>query len=342
MSLPLCEHFEVRDTVNAGRGVIATRDITTGTVILESGPPAFHVIFKPYAKETCAYCFAWDRGRTLPVRDNVTAKVFCTSECQAEWVKEHGKLGVEAWLSLAAYARSKKNGTNADEVMSEGPRPDLNDIDAAWRDAEKRVQILQKQRTAKSPVSKAEWKVAQAVIQKMNESLDWTVLSYTLCGALSQHQHPLKWQQEVLALAMDDRPYKTQHDLEVSCNSYIQLASIVPLELLPSLTAELCRTMIQADNHNAFGIRAGGEDSEEYMGYGVYPSSSYFNHSCSPNLSKKRVGRSWQFSAARDIAVGEECCITYLGGDEKDLNRQERQSRLKEVWGFECCCVRCV
>ncbi|KAK4635722.1 Lysine methyltransferasw [Fulvia fulva] len=342
VTVPWSECFEVTEITNAGRGVVATRNIAAGTLIHASGPPAFHVVFKPYAKETCAFCFAWDRGRTLPVRDNVTAKVFCTSECQARWVEEQGKLGVEAWLSLAAYARSKKNGADPDEVMSDGPQPGLDDIHTAWREAEKRAKILQKQRTATSQISKSDWKRARAVIQKMNEALDWTMLSYTLCGALYRHQHPLEWQKEVLALAMDERPYKTQHDLHVSCNSYVQLTSIMPLQLLPSLTPELCRTMLMADNHNAFGIRAGGEDSEEYMGYGVYPSSSYFNHSCSPNLSKKRVGRSWEFRAAEDIAAGEQCCITYLGGDEKDLDRQERQNRLMDVWGFECCCTRCV
>ncbi|EME49237.1 hypothetical protein DOTSEDRAFT_143030 [Dothistroma septosporum NZE10] len=342
LSLPVSEQFAVRDIVNAGRGVIATRNIAAGTLILESGPPAFHVIFKTYAKETCAFCFAWDRGRTLPVRDNVTAKVFCTSECQAEWLKEQGKPGVESWLSLAAYVRSKKRGTNADEIMSDGPKPDLNDMDAAWREAEKRAKTLQKLRTATtSQITKSDWKSAQAVIQKMDEDIDVNMLSYTLSGALYRHRHSSKWQSEVLALAMDDRPHKTQHDLDISCNSYVQLTSVIALELLPSLTPELCRTMTMADNHNAFGIRAGGEDCEEYMGYGVYPSSSYFNHSCSPNVNKRRVGRSWEFSAARDIAAGEECCITYLGGDEKDLDRRARQSRLHEVWGFHCYCNLC-
>ncbi|KAK5705280.1 Histone-lysine N-methyltransferase set-6 [Elasticomyces elasticus] len=84
-----------------------------------------------------------------------------------------------------------------------------------------------------------------------------------------------------------------------------------------------------------------GEDGEEYMGYAVYPSSSYFNHSCSPNVAKQRVGNAWRFWVIEDVRKGEQLCISYLGGDEKDLSVDERRARLAEVWGFVCECARC-
>jgi len=78
------------------------------------------------------------------------------------------------------------------------------------------------------------------------------------------------------------------------------------------------------------------------MGYSLYPEASYFNHSCSPNITKHRNGNCWEFLAAEDIRLGEQCCITYLGGDEKDLKVEERRARLREIWNFECMCSRCV
>jgi hypothetical protein len=140
---------------------------------------------------------------------------------------------------------------------------------------------------------------------------------------------------------MDEEPYRSHHDLEAHCQAFLQLYSLIPQELLGSCTSCVCRTLASAGSHNAFGIRAGSEDGEEYMGYGIYPSASYFNHSCSPNIIKRRLGRTWEFMAGRDIEKGEECCITYLGGDEEDLNVLERRARLSVVWNFECMCKRC-
>lgn len=341
MSPPDSELFEIRDIPNAGRGVIARCVIPAGTVMLESGPPAFHLIFKIYAKETCAHCFYWDRGRTLPIRDAATAKVFCSESCQASWIQEQGQLGLEAWQCLATFLRTKGRGTNADEDMGDGPRPRPDEIEAAWQETDRNAKILRMYRQSQTPLSKPDRKAALAVLGKIGQAIDGDTLSYLLCGLLYRCHQPEEWNDQVLGLAMDDQPYKTEKDLDNSCNSYLHLVSILPLELLPSLTSELCRVMVQADNHNAFGIRAGGEDSEEYMGYGVYPSASYFNHSCEPNLKKQKVGRHWQFTTGRDISVDEQCCISYLGGDEKDMHFSDRQRRLKDAWEFDCGCARC-
>lgn len=343
MSPPVSELFDVQDIPNAGRGVIARCNVPAETVILESGPPAFHVIFKIYGKETCAYCFAWDRGHTLPVRDNATAKVYCSDACRENWVEEQGKIGVEAWQCLATFLRAKGRGTNVDELMGDvdGPRPQSDEIDAAWQEAEGQAKVLRMSRESPVPQSKMQRKAVQAIMRKTGGAIDSDMLSYILCGVLFRWQQPAKWHSEVLSLAMDDEPYKTRKDLENGCNSYLQLVSILPLQLVSYLTPEVCRVMVQADNHNAFGIRSGGEDSEEYMGYAVYPSASYFNHSCRPSLNKRRIGRQWIFTAGRDITAGGECCISYLGGDEKDMDVADRQKRLKDVWGFDCSCERC-
>lgn len=339
---PVSSLFEVQEIPNAGRGVIARSSISDGALILQSGPPAFSVIFQQYRKETCAFCFLWDRGRTLPVKDSDTAKVFCSVECQSLWAEEQGELGLESWRRLASFVRGKGKGTNADELMAEGPKPDQGSIETAWKHAEVDSNILRESRLPTEPgrSTKASRKRVSALQQKIGRDVDANMLSYFLAGALLYHKgSPLV--EEVLSLVRDNTPYRNEDDLRNGCNSFLQLVSILPSELLAVLTPQLCQTMVQADNHNAFGIRGGSEANEEYMGYGVYPCASYFNHSCQPNLKKRRIGREWEFRAAQDIAGGEECCISYLGGDEKDLGFVERQQRLQEVWGFACRCERC-
>ena len=159
--------------------------------------------------------------------------------------------------------------------------------------------------------------VAKANSQAWAKRVDPDVLGYLLSGFLCHHQHPNKWRDEVLCLVTDDEPYKSMEELEVHCDSLVQLSAVLPFAIIPSCTAEACRTLVNAGSHNAFGIRSGSEDGEEYMGYGVYPSASYFNHSCTPSILKGRVGSVWEFRAAHDIEEGEE-------------------------WNFECMCKRCI
>lgn len=360
MSLPTSSLWKVQHIENAGRGVIASRAIAQGTVVHDSGPPSVHVVFKQYSKETCAQCFLWDRGRALPVRDADIGKAFCSTLCRQSWIQQHGDIGVEAWRVLTAFMRSgkgngkiKSDGGGVDALMkgdgdSDGDgdksrRPCAVDIRAAWQSAAAEAKMLLRSRTtaAKGDMTKQERQAVQAILHNTRQTRDYEKLSYFLCGLLFDHAATAEARAGLLSLAMDDTPYNTHQELEDSCMAFLQLTSIMPLSLVPHLTADLCLNLVRADNHNAFGIRGGGEDSEEYMGYGVYPSASYFNHSCDANIHKKRTGRSWTFHAAQDIQPGDELCITYLGGDEKDLDLPARRGRLEEVWGFVCHCARC-
>lgn len=74
----------------------------------------------------------------------------------------------------------------------------------------------------------------------------------------------------------------------------------------------------------------------EMLGYGIWSTASFFNHSCEPNLRGV-----WDFSATRDIAEGESLCNSYLGGDEETLSLIDRRRRLQNAWGFVCRCLKC-
>ncbi|KAI5369444.1 Putative SET domain-containing protein [Septoria linicola] len=340
MSPPTSPLWLVQHIANAGRGVVASQLLTEGAVVHDSGPPAVHVLFKQYGKETCAQCFLWDRGRSLPVRENELGKVFCSSTCQLKWVEEHGEVGVAAWRALIVFVRAKGKSSSTDELMADGAKPTTEAIGRAWQTVSEEAELLRKSRFEAS-MSKQERRTLQAIQRKLTLAKDPDMLSYFLCGVLYDYTTTPEQRQDILDLAMDDMPYKTQQHLDDRCRAFLQLTSLLPPELLPHLTPEMCLNLERADVHNAFGLRGGGEDAEEYMGYGLYPSASYFNHSCDANVHKKRVGRSWEFRAVKDIMPGEECCITYLGGDEKDLDLAGRRKRLEDVWGFVCQCARC-
>ncbi|KAK5689316.1 Histone-lysine N-methyltransferase set-6 [Elasticomyces elasticus] len=245
---------------------------------------------------------------------------------------EHGCL---AWRSLytttQASGKSKKN--HDIDPAGTDTRPSSADIARSWMEA--KVEAQQHGDLASTHARRKHTKPVPA------HSLNSDILGFLLSGILFHCQHPDQWQEDVLTLAMHDQPYATHDELRAHCNSYVQLAKNLSTELLPNCTTEICQALVAASSHNAFGIRSGSEDGEEYMGYAVYPSSSYFNHSCSPNVAKQRVGNAWRFWVIDDVGKGEQLCISYLGGDEKGLSVEERRARLTEVWGFVCECARC-
>lgn len=329
MSPSRTDAIATQNIAGAGRGVIALRDIPNGTRLMQSGPPACHAIFRQYKKEVCARCFFYDRGKSLPVRLTDAGKVFCNGDCRAGWEDEQGETGMRAWQALHKYVQSRrKDITNSHGLPGLGAKPDAGGIDVSWARAEDMSKTSSERR-----------KVAD------KQSIDPDVLSYLLSCALCHRLQPQVWTDQVMHLAMDNTPFRSQQDLDAYLSSFLQLTHICHLdktlqqELLPFCTPEVLQAGIAAASHNSFGIR--DEDGEEYMGYALYPTASYFNHSCDANVAKVRVGREWIFTAKRDIAAGEECCITYLGGDEDELSVDERRARTREHWGFECGCGRC-
>ena len=330
MSVPASALFSVQPIPNAGRGLVAKESVAETILLLESDPPVAHVIFRQYRKEVCAKCFHYDEGRTLPVRDQETGKFFCSRSCQEAWIQRTGAVGRAVWKALQEFVQARRKALYSTyNVLPTGSKPDVVSVKSAWRAAEAEVNRLRAASAAKKRLA-----------QQWTELVDPDVLGYLLSGIVSLSRTPQRLD-EVRALAMDETPYKSAEDLVTHCQAYAQLASILPPEVQDYCTSDICQVLIKGGSHNAFGIRAGSEDGEEYVGYGLFPTASYFNHSCDPNVAKQRMGECWSFRANRDVGVGEQCCISYLGGDEKDLNVSERRARLQDAWGFICACERC-
>lgn len=137
------------------------------------------------------------------------------------------------------------------------------------------------------------------------------------------------------------------------------------------------RAILSRDTGNSFGIRdnlnngerhsgESGSEEKEMFGWGLWADASFFNHGasnvhlcstkslkirngvdCKPNLSKTRLGRSWEFRTTRAIESGEELCISYVnpeGNGSNPLQRAstyERRKLLLDNWYFGCACERC-
>jgi len=234
-----------------------------------------------------------------------------------------------------AYEKQFKQ--NGDAQMEENF---FNSHDAAerWKQAaEIGAQVCEARQQVK--LSKNQKKLLR---QQSEVKVDPDILSFLYSTALNATPDS---ESALMALADNPDVYQTA-SLEQHTKAYGLLLTLLPSGLLENIRANLCHEYVSRASHNAFSIRptADGDHSGEFLGYGVWPEASFFNHSCRPNLRKSREGRQWSFWTASDtdIEEGDELCITYLGGEERDLTISQRRDKLKEEWGFWCRCQRCI
>ncbi|KAG6355281.1 hypothetical protein INS49_003242 [Diaporthe citri] len=330
---PQSHLFSIQETPGAGRGVFAEQDIVKGTVVYVADDLSAHVLFREYRNEVCWQCFWYDRGRKLPIRDADHGVAFCSERCQTGWNGRHDLDCLQAWRQLEAQV--KRSGSNTDEFEG-AVRPSPSEIESKWKGAEQSVRLLRgapQQRRSKKELAR----LVAASVDAGRFSAD--VVSFQFNAVMAQHIDPEQWP-AILALEEDARPYSSTTDLERHIASYYFLALVLPEKLAQLASAEMLGTVKGREVRNSFGIRSLDDEGSEFFGWGVWPSASYFNHNCDPNTDKERVGRTWVFRAKRDIAAGEEICISYLGNDMGIL-REERSALLNKTWGFDCICRRC-
>lgn len=101
-------------------------------------------------------------------------------------------------------------------------------------------------------------------------------------------------------------------------------------------SGELLVGLLSKLETNAFNICNG---DLQPIGIGVYPSASFFNHSCQPNACTVFEGTTLCISAIRDIAPGEEIVISYI---DLGASLEHRRTELRKGFGFTCTCERCV
>lgn len=75
---------------------------------------------------------------------------------------------------------------------------------------------------------------------------------------------------------------------------------------------------------------------EDPVGYGVFPTMSYFNHSCTPNCENIEKDMKIYVYAVRDIEPGEQLTISYVS---LDSSNERRKHALQSSFMFTCECA---
>lgn len=102
-----------------------------------------------------------------------------------------------------------------------------------------------------------------------------------------------------------------------------------------NVSADVFVSLCCAFQANGFGVwNATGRG----VAAGLFPCSSFFNHSCAPNIGRAMSGRVVTFFAAKAIAAGEPVCLSYV---DFKLPREDRVAKLFATYSFVCRCPRC-
>ncbi|KAL6246684.1 Histone-lysine N-methyltransferase set-6 [Rhinocladiella similis] len=337
---PTSGHFEVRSTATSGRGVFALTDIPSETVLLETSLMAANTIYKPYTKEVCAQCFAYNRGIVWKIRDNARNVVFCSDSCQELWTATTPPAALVAREEIQRFLQRKQKLWNPE--IEDFNKPSVEEIDKAWAAAEEKANLIRTALSSTIPTKAQTKAIRQAQSLHPDPDTLWFLLD-----AVTQSFRQGGILDLTADLAADPQPYINTEDLGFHVDAYLAMVAIVPGNVAGHVQHSLLRTIQSRTTHNSFGLRSLDEGADtgtagsECFGFGVWPEASYWNHSCEPNLRKQRTGRTWTFSTNRPVKAGEELCISYLGGDERDMTTAERREKLQRIWGFECACVKC-
>lgn len=342
--------FEVKTTKYGGRGCFAKSDIPKGTSLLKCDAPIGSSVTRPFRKEVCTWCFHYLDGKTLKHR--IESKIyFCSEQCLDQFREYDPDRLLASSLVAMEDMYLKCFGEIKDEEVPGSEEELLEVFESGWKEVDDWEQKVFSTKASKRA------KFYPVVTQE-----DYTEIRYVISTLYSLYrtqkvvlsQKDLHEMSELEALVFEKELFFSLQSSELDkvrrypyllvsyMNIYKFIRLVAPKELLPFVNPKAIRDMIGRNLTNAFGIWSPttqeGEE-REFFGFGVYPSGSFFNHSCEFNVAKFRTNYSYEFFAGRDIVRGEELCISY--GIDGDETVEERRNALKE-WFFTCGCVRCL
>lgn len=160
-----------------------------------------------------------------------------------------------------------------------------------------------------------------------------------------------------LLLSLHGRGDPTKASTVLLHDFIVSLHDATHHELSVIVTADL----LAKDAMNAFGLMEGYDKSmvngnmKLVRGYGIYVYASCFNHDCLPNVCRfdyldrdsndsndsygQNSNTEISIRAIHEISQGNEICLSYF---PVNWTYNERQHRLKEDYGFQCSCDRCL
>lgn len=347
-------YFQVSETKYGGKGCFSYEHIPKGTEILVSNPLGF-TISKDFKKEVCLNCFKYNNGRTMKAKyslPNFKSQYiyFCSEECVKEFkAHDESEVFLSALLNLDKYY-SKYNTDDDPEPINVNDKEFVFTIKEKWSEVNQWVERINQTKKTKwdqfiPKINESEYLEAKYVLSVLHQ--------YYITDKHDPHEPDERFIQDYElndAMIIETTLFSYLQSSEILkvlkfknlLQSYINIFKFLKLTCPPNYQKFIdpltVRLIIGNNLTNAFGIWTLEAGDKEFLGFGVYPSASFFNHSCEPNIIKKRINNQLHFVTLRDIKKNEELCIDY--GNYLNETFEVRRKQLNE-WFFLCGCTRC-
>lgn len=338
--------FTVKES-STGLGAFARGNIPAGTVVLDSNGPDILVLNEAKVDRICAWCLKYNAYEPWTLSINECPDLnFCRETCKIRWYGEYGSDGLEAYTAVKKFLQKRRNEHAVVEETELKPG-DIKKVGTprlrfmfdtksrypkTWQEVEEQVMRILAYRKGLSPHSDVRKKAKNQLV--IDPECMMLILDGLLCRSTS------KWLK--IDTLKANEPWRDAYTLAGATRAYLHLNCVLPLELLEKghLTRRLVERILAVDAANSFGVNQPSAD--KIIARGIWADASFFNHSCSPNLSRCRYGRRRVFKAKRDISEGEELCIAYLKAlDPRSSDVSKRRMTLLGTLGFVCQCTSC-
>ena len=313
--------IDVSPVPGGGMACFAARDLSDSDTILTVKEPAASVIMKKFRKEVCAWCYSYAINSNLRIKVSVKEDRgiawFCSLECRDSWMKNVGDAG---WEAICAFEDGL--GRTKGPCVEHADIPcGSGEVETLWEKALQDGNQIMTRRLAK-PRSALKTATLPA-------NVDIDVARFILSSFI-----PLKNAEDVdviRRLVPTLAPYtSSQITIHQHIQIYHYLLSVLPIAspILASISPVNIASLVTRDAGNSWGVWDEALAGDELFAYCLYPTASYFNHSCTPNVTQRRLGRTYSFHVKDNVALGDELNVSYLGEAVSKLSFQERQKKL--------------
>ncbi|CAF1080369.1 unnamed protein product [Adineta ricciae] len=347
-------------TQDKGRCFVVNQHVSQGEIVFICQPYGIvpFVITKDFI---CANCICIPKERTssnkmIECRQKCHHTFYCSDQCeQHDWDKFHKyecsfldkifEIGFTNYILTYTRQIMRMLTLRFYEIMNKSCVSKFEDV---WKLCSNYEKFTMKTKDEYEAVAKilTEYVLTQLVPHLTSGDMDFTRMVYSFL--------PDRADVEKLSINVSNSWINTMtHTYSISSDACKQL--------LFKIYILICIEEINSFFLTTFLFDGWTQSCSKYA-VAVYPQASFFNHSCSPNLGRffiEKDGDTFRtgdivFFAMRSLEKGEEACITYTNL-EPELYIQElvdtseiiksqakRNERLKEIFLFDCNCVRCI
>lgn len=328
--------MQVRNIVGSGRGVVATRDLSAGDVILrEEAYVLVPLLSNRSTLSTCIGCLKQFFSAEPHPRCDVCGEHYCSEACKEGYGTTrhvtHGECKTMELCRGLVTELSHDDFNHMRAMVAVAIRAKLEGVDESLDEPARRVK----------PKVVPEVEVVCAKYAEKPEDMLFGLQNSEAESpeGVATDSESLSHEPTFASIARLTANISRFDDDQLDL--YRRLAEVYTAlqeefdDDLPVVSESMFVKMSCAYQCNGFSL---WNEKDKEVASGMFGYAAMVNHNCSPNIKKSFDGRTLLFVTLKPIKAGEQLFLSYV---DTKLAFNLRQWRLSTQYFFECCCARC-